>query len=80
MVAPKGTPKAVVDKLNGEINRLLKDPEFRAQIIKIGIDPLGGTPERARGISARADSDLEAARRRCRTEAGMSEVRPGPNR
>ena len=25
--------------------RFLKDPEFRSQIIKIGIDPLGGTPE-----------------------------------
>lgn len=45
MVAPKGTPKAVVDKLNGEINRILKDPEFREQIIKIGIDPLGDTPD-----------------------------------
>jgi len=45
MVAPKGTPKQVVDKLNSEINRILKDPDFRTQIIKIGIDPLGGTPE-----------------------------------
>ncbi len=45
MVAPKGTPRPVVDKLNGEINRILKDPEFRAQIIKIGIDPLGDTPD-----------------------------------
>jgi tripartite-type tricarboxylate transporter receptor subunit TctC len=45
LVAPKGTPQAVVDKLNGEINTVLKDPELRAQIIKIGIDPLGGTPD-----------------------------------
>jgi tripartite-type tricarboxylate transporter receptor subunit TctC len=44
-VAPKGTPQAVVDKLNGEINTILKDPDFRAQIIKIGIDPVGDTPE-----------------------------------
>jgi tripartite-type tricarboxylate transporter receptor subunit TctC len=45
MVAPKGTPQAVVDKLNGEINTVLKDPELRAQIIKLGIDPLGDTPD-----------------------------------
>jgi tripartite-type tricarboxylate transporter receptor subunit TctC len=45
MVAPKGTSQAVVDKLNGEINTILKDPEFRAQIIKLGIDPLGDTPD-----------------------------------
>ena len=45
LVAPKGTPQAVVDKLNGEINTILKDPELRAQIIKLGIDPLGDTPD-----------------------------------
>jgi tripartite-type tricarboxylate transporter receptor subunit TctC len=45
MVAPKGAPQAVVDKLNAGINATLKDPEFRAQIIKLGIDPLGDTPD-----------------------------------
>lgn len=44
-VAPKGTPSDVVHKLNAEIGRALKDPEFADQITKIGIDPLGGTPE-----------------------------------
>jgi tripartite-type tricarboxylate transporter receptor subunit TctC len=44
MVAPKGTPQPIVDKLNTEINAVLKNSDFRAQIIKIGIDPLGGTP------------------------------------
>ena len=44
-VAPKGTPKAVVQKLNGEIGRTLKDPEFAAKISAIGIDPIGSTPE-----------------------------------
>jgi tripartite-type tricarboxylate transporter receptor subunit TctC len=47
LVAPKGTPKAVIDKLNAEINKVLKDPEFRSQIIKIGIDPLGGSADEA---------------------------------
>jgi tripartite-type tricarboxylate transporter receptor subunit TctC len=47
LVAPKGTPQTVVDKLNGEINRALSDPEFRAQIIKIGIDPIGGSAAEA---------------------------------
>jgi tripartite-type tricarboxylate transporter receptor subunit TctC len=44
-VAPKGTPSDIVHKLNAEIGRALKDPEFAEQISKIGIDPLGGTPE-----------------------------------
>jgi tripartite-type tricarboxylate transporter receptor subunit TctC len=45
MVAPKGTPRPVVDNLNGAINAILRDPDFRAQMIKIGIDPLGNTPD-----------------------------------
>jgi tripartite-type tricarboxylate transporter receptor subunit TctC len=44
-VAPKGTPKAVVEKLNAGIGRTLKDPEFAAKISAIGIDPLGSTPD-----------------------------------
>ncbi len=45
MVAPKGTPKDVVQKLNGEIEKALKDPEFAKKIATIGIDPIGSTPE-----------------------------------
>lgn len=44
-VAPKGTPKDIVQKLNLEIGRALKDKEFAEQISAIGIDPLGSTPE-----------------------------------
>lgn len=47
LVAPKGTPQAIADKLNAEVNKALKDPDFRAQIIKIGIDPVGGTATEA---------------------------------
>jgi tripartite-type tricarboxylate transporter receptor subunit TctC len=44
-VAPKGTPGDVVHKLNAEIERALKDPDFANQIAAIGIDPIGSTPE-----------------------------------
>jgi tripartite-type tricarboxylate transporter receptor subunit TctC len=44
-VAPKGTPADIVQKLNGEIGRALKDPDFAGQISAIGIDPIGSTPE-----------------------------------
>jgi tripartite-type tricarboxylate transporter receptor subunit TctC len=44
-VAPKGTPGDIVQKLNAEIGRALKDPDFANQIAAIGIDPLGSTPE-----------------------------------
>jgi tripartite-type tricarboxylate transporter receptor subunit TctC len=45
VVAPKGTPSDIVQKLNREIGRALKDPEFARQISTLGIDPLGSTPE-----------------------------------
>lgn len=45
MVAPKGTPATVVDKLNAEINKILKEPEFKEHIVKIGIDPIGDAPQ-----------------------------------
>ena len=45
LLAPKGTPAEVVQRLNQEVNRILKIPAVRQQIISIGIDPLGGTSE-----------------------------------
>jgi tripartite-type tricarboxylate transporter receptor subunit TctC len=45
VVAPKGTPNDIVQKLNLEIGRALKDPEFAHQLSAMGIDPLGSTPE-----------------------------------
>jgi tripartite-type tricarboxylate transporter receptor subunit TctC len=45
LLAPKGTPAEVTALLNAEVNRVLKIPEVRRQIIAIGIDPLGGTAE-----------------------------------
>ncbi|WP_354448683.1 Bug family tripartite tricarboxylate transporter substrate binding protein [Ottowia thiooxydans] len=35
-VAPKGTPKATVDKLNRDINSVLQQPEVRAQLEGLG--------------------------------------------
>jgi tripartite-type tricarboxylate transporter receptor subunit TctC len=45
LVAPKGTPGDIVQKFNLEVGRALKDPEFISQLSKLGIDPLGSTPE-----------------------------------
>lgn len=45
MVAPKGTPKDIVLKVNREINRVIKEPQFAKQLLEMGIDPVGNTPE-----------------------------------
>lgn len=45
LVAPKGTPKAVIAKLNDALNRALKDPEISERIVAQGNVIGGGTPE-----------------------------------
>lgn len=45
LLAPKGTPPEVIDALNAEINKGLKTPAVRVSLLKLGADPLGGTPE-----------------------------------
>ena len=42
--APRGVPPAIVDKLNVEINAVLKSPDFAARWDALGVLPLGGTP------------------------------------
>jgi tripartite-type tricarboxylate transporter receptor subunit TctC len=44
-LAPAGTPKAMVDKLNTEINAALKLPDVRTKLEAAGIEIQGGTPQ-----------------------------------
>jgi tripartite-type tricarboxylate transporter receptor subunit TctC len=45
LLAPAGTPKEVVAKLNAEFNKALQSPELRKKLGDEGADPAGGTPE-----------------------------------
>jgi tripartite-type tricarboxylate transporter receptor subunit TctC len=44
ITAPRGTPPPVVERLNGELNRVLKDPDVQSRLAALGTDPAGGTP------------------------------------
>jgi tripartite-type tricarboxylate transporter receptor subunit TctC len=44
-LAPKGTPKDVVTRLNAEMIRALKDPAFQAQLAGMGVTPMPSSPE-----------------------------------
>lgn len=44
LMAPKGTPPAIIQKLNADINRVLAEPAVRKQIADLGLDPVGGEP------------------------------------
>lgn len=52
LVAPAGTPEAIVARLNATINDALKSPEIRATLSKFGSEPLGGTPHEFAGFVA----------------------------
>src|SRR3984893_17034634 len=41
--APKGTPAAVIDKLNKEINAVAADPIIKARLAGLGFDPMSTT-------------------------------------
>lgn len=42
--APRDVPRPVVEKLNGEVNAVLKLPEVVGRWAAMGVQPLGGTP------------------------------------
>ena len=44
LLAPAATPKAIINKLNAEITRALRNPEVIDLITRQGADPLGSTP------------------------------------
>ncbi|MDE2607042.1 MAG: tripartite tricarboxylate transporter substrate binding protein [Burkholderiales bacterium] len=45
MSVPKGTPRAIVDRLNKEVNAALADPVMKAKLADLGGVPIPGTPE-----------------------------------
>jgi len=45
IVAPVKAPKPVVNRLAGEITRIIRSPEISKRLVEMGVDPLGGTPE-----------------------------------
>ena len=46
ILAPAGTPAAVVAKLNAEVNAILRESDMRELLARQGLAPAGGPPER----------------------------------
>jgi tripartite-type tricarboxylate transporter receptor subunit TctC len=56
VLAPAGTPPAVIDRLNGAIRQALEDPQVRDSLIAHGAVPVPGSPEAfARHIAAESE-------------------------
>lgn len=44
LYAPRGTPAAIVQRLNAELARILAQPEVRQRLLELGHEPAGGAP------------------------------------
>lgn len=45
LLAPAGVDKAIVQKLNAEVNRVLQLPDVKEKLVNLGADPVGGGAE-----------------------------------
>ena len=45
LLAPAGTPREIIARLNADANKALQLPAVRARLSELGYDVLGGTPE-----------------------------------
>ncbi len=46
VLVPAGTPRPIIDRLNSEINKIVRDPQVKSRLLAAGIEPAGTTPER----------------------------------
>jgi len=45
LFGPVGTPREVVERLSREVNVILRRPEIREQVDRVGLDPQGSSPD-----------------------------------
>jgi tripartite-type tricarboxylate transporter receptor subunit TctC len=45
LFAPANTPRPIVDKLQGEVSKILKSPDVSKKLLDLGLDPVGSTPD-----------------------------------
>ena len=50
LIGPKGLPRAIVERINGEAMKTLKLKETEQQLQNDGVAPAGGTPEQFRKV------------------------------
>jgi tripartite-type tricarboxylate transporter receptor subunit TctC len=59
IMAPAGTPRAIIDRVNADVARVLAQPELREKFLVLGADPAPSTPEKF-GAVIRADAERSA--------------------
>ncbi len=59
-MAPKGTPKPIIDRLNAEVKKAVADPAINKQLVELGYGPVASTPDELRDVIVK-DFDEKAA-------------------
>jgi tripartite-type tricarboxylate transporter receptor subunit TctC len=49
-MAPAGTPRPIIDKLNAETLKVLMQPQIKARLEEIGGEARGSTPEEMKAM------------------------------
>lgn len=63
IIAPAGTPRGVIDKLNAQVNAALQLPDLRSRLVASDNVPTGGSAEAFRAqIAAESDANLRIIR------------------
>ena len=44
LLAPKGTPQAIIDKVNADLRQVLSEPDVRERFTTFGFEPYASTP------------------------------------
>jgi tripartite-type tricarboxylate transporter receptor subunit TctC len=60
MIAPKGLPKPILDRVNGELNKILQNKDMQDKLAGDGVSSAGGTPEQFAALIKR---DIEVWRK-----------------
>lgn len=60
LIAPKNLPRPILDRVNGELNKILKNKDMQDRLAGDGVSAAGGTPEQFAAIIKR---DIEVWRR-----------------
>ncbi len=57
--APAGTPKPIIDKLNGEIAKMVASPKYKEKLEKSGTEPFLSTPDQLTALNRKESAELQ---------------------
>ena len=71
LLAPAGTPQAIIDLLHRKVAQILAQPDVKQRLAVIGFTPIGDTPARVRGLSQGRAPEVGQGDQRSRHQAAL---------